>query len=152
MLIRAATNADAEMIRTLVFGVLDEYGLKASHEGVDADLNDIEGNYVARGGAFEVVLAADGRLIGTVGLYPKSDGVCELRKMYLAPNARGRGLGKQLLERMLERARQLGFRRVELETAGVLVEAIGLYTRYGFRPIDPDHLAARCDRAFALDL
>jgi putative acetyltransferase len=72
--------------------------------------------------------------------------------MYLHPDARGRGLGKLLLERALGQARALGFRRVELETAGVLEAAIALYRRYGFEPFDKPHVAARCDQAFALEL
>jgi putative acetyltransferase len=150
--VRPATNADGDAIRALVFGVLDEYGLKADHEGADADLDDLEESYIARGGLFEVVEDDDGRMIGTVGLYPKADGVCELRKMYLLREKRGRGIGKMLMDRVLDQARRLGFRRIELETAGVLIEAIGLYKRYGFRPIDPERLCARCDEAFALDL
>ena len=152
MRIRSATNADADAVRNLVFGVLDEYGLRAEHKGVDADLFDLEANYIARGGMFEVVEDERGRLIGTVGLYPKGHGVAELRKMYLIPEARGQGIGKKLMDRLLDQARTLGFHRIELETASVLVEAIGLYRRYGFRPINPEHLAARCDQAFALDL
>ncbi len=152
MHIRSATNADADAARTLIFGVLDEYGLSTEHQGVDADLDDLEGNYIARGGLFELLEDDDGRLVGTVGLFPKEDGVCELRKMYLLPEARGKGLGKRIMDRILDRARSLGFRRIELETAAALVEAMGLYARYGFRPIDPEHLCARCDQAFALDL
>ncbi len=154
MFIRSATNtdADAEAIRTLVFGVLAEYGLLAEHEGVDADLSDIEGNYIARGGLFDLVFDDAGQIIGTVGLYPRGDGVAELRKMYLVKYARSRGLGKMLLERVLSRARELGFGRIELETSSKLVEAIGLYKRYGFQPFQPDHMACRCDQAWALEL
>jgi putative acetyltransferase len=151
MTIRPATNADAEVVRALVFEVLEEYGLKPDPDGIDADLRDIEARYVAPGGMFDVA-EDEGRIVGSVGLCRKADGVCELRKMYLARSARGQGLGKGLLEHALDRARALGFRRVELETAGVLVEAIRLYTRRGFRPVEPAHLSARCDRAFALDL
>lgn len=152
MLIRSATNADAEAIRTLVFGVLGEYGLLAEHEGVDADLSDIEANYIARGGLFDLVLDDAGQLIGTVGLYPRGDGVAELRKMYLVKHARGLGIGKMLLERVLGRARELAFVRIELETSSKLVEAIGLYKLYGFQPFQPDHMVCRCDQAWALDL
>lgn len=152
MLIRSATNADAESIRTLVFGVLGEYGLLAEHEGVDADLSDIEGNYIARGGLFDLVFDDAGQLIGAVGLYPRGGGVAELRKMYLAKHARDRGIGKMLLERVLLCARELGLGRIELETSSKLVEAIGLYKRYGFKPFRPDYMACRCDQAWALDL
>jgi putative acetyltransferase len=151
MHLRPATNADAEQARALVFGVLEEYGLRADPEGIDSDLDDLDASYAARGGLFDV-LEEDGRVVGTVGLFPLRDGVCELRKMYLAREARGRGLGRRLLDHALERARELGFRRVELETSSKLVEAIALYRRYGFEPVDGCHQAARCDQSYALDL
>lgn len=151
MLIRSATNADGPAARDLIFGVLAEYDLLAAHEGVDADLTDIEGNYIRRGGLFDVVMEGD-QLIGTVGLYPREPGVAELRKMYLRKSARGQGLGRQLLERVLARAPQLGVRRIELETSSKLVEAIALYKKYGFAPFDPEHIACRCDQAYYLDL
>ena len=150
--IRPAADTDAEGIRHLVFEVLAEYGLRAEPDGTDADLKDIEAHYLATGGLFEVV-EDGGRIVGTVGLVPAGDGVFELRKMYLAREARGRGLGKRLLERALAAARERGGRRVELETASCLVEAIGLYRRYGFQPVSGGNLASpRCDLAFALDL
>lgn len=152
MQFRQAYNSDAEAVRSLIFGVLAEYDLVAEHEGVDSDLDDLERNYTKSGGLFEVIEDDNGTLIGTVGLFPKGHDVCELRKMYLIPAARGRGLGKRMMDRILSAARDLGFHRIELETACALVEAIGLYRRYGFQPINPDHLCARCDRAFALDL
>lgn len=152
LVIRPAANADAESIRRLVFAVLSEYGLRGEPDGTDADLKDIEANYLAPGGLFEVV-EEEGRLVGTVGLVPTGDGVFELRKMYVAREARGRGLGKRLLERVLAAARERGARRVELETASCLVEAIGLYRCYGFQPLGCPHITSpRCDLAFALDL
>ena len=151
MNLRPATNDDAAAVRDLIFGVLAEYGLKGDPAGTDADLDDIAGNYASRGGLFDVV-EEDGRIVGTVGLYPLREGVCELRKMYLFKETRGKGLGRRLLDHALERARALGFRRVELETSSKLVEAIALYTRYGFKPQTGCHLAERCDQAYALDL
>lgn len=152
MEIRSATNADGPAVRDLLFGVLAEYGLLAEHAGVDADLTDIEANYLSRGGLFDLVFDPGDRLIGMVGLYPREVGVAELRKMYLLKSARGKGLGKMLLERVLTRARELGFRRIELETSSKLVEAIALYKKYGFTPFVPEHIACRCDQAYVLDL
>lgn len=148
---RTACNGDGPQVEALVGSVLREYGLALDPEGVDRDLSDLEGHYLSPGGHFEVVENAAGDLIGSMGLMPLGDGVCELRKLYLAPAARGQGLGKRLLERAIHRARELGFFRMELETAGVLKEAIALYRRYGFL----EKAAAgccRCDRAFYLDL
>ena len=150
--LRSATNADAASVKALVFTVLAEYELRSDPEGTDADLDDLEGQYISRGGAFDVVQDADGEIVGSVGLFPVDSTTCELRKMYLKPHARGRGLGKRLLEHALSRARALGFSRVTLETAAVLREAIGLYTKYGFRRAESSHLSNRCDSMYALVL
>lgn len=150
--IRKATNADAKVVRELIFAVLREHGLKPDPTGTDSDLDDIEGHYFARGGWFVVVENARREIVGSVALYPLDDGTCELRKMYLAPAARGRGLGGRILEHALSRAHDLGFARVTLETASVLEAAIALYVRYGFRPYAAAHLSARCNAAYVLDL
>jgi putative acetyltransferase len=150
--IRAATNHDAWRIRRLVFATLGEYGLRPDPETTDADLTDIEASYLKSGGLFEVIEDAEGNLLGTVGLYPLDGETCELRKMYFAPRLRGRGLGRQVLERTVTAARRLGFKRMTLETASVLEQAIKLYTRFGFRPYESAHMSARCDQTFFLDL
>jgi putative acetyltransferase len=150
--LRPATNADADGVRALVFRVLAEYGLTPDPAATDADLDDIEASYFARGGWFEVWLDKRGAVIGSYGLHPRRAGVCELRKMYLARAWRGRGLGRMMLERALARARALGFGRVELETASVLREATALYRSCGFEPFEPEHMAPRADLALGLDL
>jgi len=83
---------------------------------------------------------------------PASPGICELRKMYLHRDYRGKGHGKRLLEHALAEARRLGFQSVTLETASVLTEAIRLYEHYGFHPYSPPHLSPRCDQAYRLEL
>jgi putative acetyltransferase len=152
LVLRPATNVDREGVKNLVFDVLREFGLEPDPSATDADLDDIEGGYIQRGGMFEVV-EQDGRLlVGSVGIYPLDAQNCELRKMYLAASMRGRGLGKLLLERALDFARNAGFSSVVLETASVLKDAIALYGLYGFRPVESAHLASRADQAFILYL
>jgi putative acetyltransferase len=148
---RAAANRDGEKIKQIVFGVLREYGLEPDCAGTDADLNDIEANYNERGGLFEVLETIQGEIVGTVGLYPITRETVELRKMYFAKEIRGLGLGKQTLQRMIERAAGLGFNRIYLETNTRLKEAIGLYRKFGFTETGEKH-AARCDQAFILKL
>ena len=150
--LRSATNEDRSAIENLVFGVLAEYGLTADPNKTDSDLRDIQREYCDRGGSFDVLVAENGQIVGSVGLYSISPGVCEIRKMYLTSHTRGQGLGRKLLEHALAMAKALGFSRVELETASVLKEAIGLYERYGFHQFHSSHLSSRCDAAFYLDL
>ena len=118
--IRPATRHDRTAIRNLVFGVLAEYGLQPDPEGTDSDLDDIETIYQLSGGCFDVLLNASGQIIGTVGLFPLSREVCELRKMYLSSTARGQGHGRRMLEHALATATARGFTRITLETASVL--------------------------------
>jgi putative acetyltransferase len=150
--IRSATNQDIPRIQDLVFSVLREYALRPDPDSADADLEDVEASYFGRGGSFEVVEDAEGGIVGTVGLFPLDGRRVELRKMYLATPLRGRGWGRLLLERSLRQSRELGFEEVWLETNSRLKEAVRLYEQYGFRRIESDHVAARCDRAYLLKL
>lgn len=150
--IRSATNDDRERVAELVFGVLAEFGLEADPETTDADLQDIEANYPRRGGLFEVIEDERADLLGSFGLYPLNKTTCELRKMYFIPSVRGLGLGKYLLERAIARAKALGFKQIVLETSSKLIAANHLYAQFGFKPVKSDHLAARADQAYSLDL
>lgn len=148
--IRAATNTDQDAVRALVFSALDEYEIEPAPKTTDRDLYDIEGFY--GDGMFAVLEAADGDIAGTVGLAPLSSTACELRKMYLKPKYRGRGYGAKLLKHAIERARALGFSRMELSTKRIMEEAIGLYTKFGFAPLEGGPVDKRCDWTLVLDL
>jgi putative acetyltransferase len=150
--IRSADNKDCVKVQNLVFGILDEYGLTVETGGTDADIADIEANYLNRGGAFEVIEDASGNLLGTIGLYPLDAETIELRKMYFDRKLRGRGVGRKMLERMIEKAASLGFKRIYLETASVLKAAAALYEKYGFEPTTEGIHSKRCDAAYFLKL
>lgn len=150
--LRPASNADSEAVRRLVFAILVEHGLEPDPSSTDADLDDLESSYLRPGGLFDVAVDASGAVVGTIGLFPLGGGRCELRKMYVAAAHRGRGLGRRLMRHALDRARTLGFRHVELETSTRLEAALYLYESAGFRPFVPDHMPARADRGYALDL
>ena len=144
-------STDHPAVCAIVGGVLREYGLSADPADTDADLQDIETSYVKRGGVFRV-LTDGGRIVGCGGLYPLANGEAEIRKMYFLPAARGKGYGRRMLSELLTEAKARGYRRVVLETASVLKEAIALYRSAGFKPYAREHLACRCDQAMALEL
>jgi len=150
--LRPANNKDCDKVTELVYNILKEYNLKPDPACTDADIKDIEHSYFERGGTFYILEDKDGSTIGAYGLYPVDRQTCELRKMYLYSSYRGKGLGKLLLEDALSKARQIGFKRMTLETASVLKEAISLYKSYGFVEYKPEHLSSRCDQAFILEL
>ena len=149
--IRSASNKDCRRVQDLVFGVLREYGLAPDPDGTDRDIADIEAHYIKRGGVFELLEDGQGNLLGTVGLYPMTEDTVELRKMYFSKSLRGRGIGRKTLQRMVEKARALGFKKIYLETATVLKEAVALYEKFGFLPTDEKH-TPRCDAAFTFNI
>ncbi|MGH9873277.1 MAG: GNAT family N-acetyltransferase [Pyrinomonadaceae bacterium] len=152
LVFRPANNDDCEGVTKLVSDVLAEFGLAPDPDTTDADLKDIEANYLQRGGLFEVIEDGNADLLGSFGLYPINKTTCELRKMYLVPSARGSGLGKQILERAIASAKELGFKQIVLETSSKLIAANRLYTKFGFELATSDHLAARADQFYKLDL
>ncbi len=148
--IRAATNADQDAVRALIFSILSEYEIEPAPKTSDRDLYDLEGYYGEE--MFAVLQTADGDIVGTVGIGPLGPAVCELRKMYLAPRYRGRGFGAKLLKHAIERARSAGYSSMELSTKRIMEEAIGLYLKFGFTPLEGGPVDNRCDRALTLKL
>jgi putative acetyltransferase len=151
--IREATAADAPRVREIIFAALLEHGLEPDPGGTDADLYELEAYYGQPGRRFDVLVEeATGAVIGSVALVPVDAGEAELRKMYLAAEHRRRGLGRAMLGHALHVARELGYRRVRLETATCLDAAIRLYEQYGFERLDCGAHAGRCDVVMARDL
>ena len=112
---------------------LEKYKLTESH---DLEiLNDPQGTVIGRGGY--IFLAMDeNKVIGTAGISKEDDEVYELVKMTVDPAYQGQGISKILLNHCLEKARELGARKVFLFSNSQLQTAIKLYTKYGFRHID----------------
>ncbi len=104
------------------------------------------------------VVELDGRVVGGAGIAPLQNGeadVCELRKMYFLPEARGIGAGLAMMQRCLDAARAHGFARCYLETLTGMDQAQALYQRTGFKPLrapmgGTGHFS--CDRFFLLHL
>jgi len=144
--IRDYSPGDEKSVFGIVKEVLAGYGLSTNPEKTDADLRDIQLSYLSNGGAFRI-LECEGRIVGSCGLYPTTRQSCELRKMYLLPELKGRGLGKMMMDDAFAVAKDLGFVEMTLETNSCLKEALELYRKNGFREFTPSHLSDRCDLA-----
>jgi putative acetyltransferase len=84
------------------------------------------------------VAEADGILVGGCGVYPTDGlpvGYAELVKFYLSPAARGKGIGNMLMQKSIEKARELGYTHLYLESFGALSKAVGMYEKAGFASI-----------------
>jgi putative acetyltransferase len=94
--------------------------------------------YSVTGAAYFVVVDGSGQVVGGAGIAALAGGevgVCELRKMYFLPEARGQGMGETLLRHCLAVAKALGYRTCYLETLSGMDQALRLYAKLGFRPL-----------------
>ena len=136
--IRPITTADDAAMAAIIRGVMPEFG--ATGDGFA--INDPEVDWMHRAYSQPrcayFVVEREGRVVGGAGVAPLEGGdpgVCELRKMYFLPEARGIGAGAAMMARCLQAARELGFRQCYPETLTGMDSAMKLYERSGFRRI-----------------
>lgn len=129
--------ADEEPAAALVQGMRDE--IAALYDGLDLDGPDMPkagpGELAPPGGAF-VVGFEDGAPVCCGGLKRLPDGACEIKKMFVAPEARGRGVARALLEELERRARELGYATARLDTGPLQPRAQLMYERAGYAHIE----------------
>jgi putative acetyltransferase len=132
MLVRTGTDADAAGATAVVRQVLLEHGIPFEPTGLDADIVAPDSHYTAGGGAFYVAVD-HGRIVGTAALQLTGPARGEIRKLFLLPEARGRGVGRALLGAVLDAARARAIQRLTLTTRVRYQRAIRMYQEAGFR-------------------
>ena len=119
--------------------LLNEYanslGLDLSFQNFERELANLESEYAPPSGAF-VLAVENGQFVGCAGLRRFSDGVGEIKRLYLVPQTRGRGIGRVLAEAIVEAAQQIGYERLLLDTLPSMTAAQSLYLSLGFKPVD----------------
>jgi ribosomal protein S18 acetylase RimI-like enzyme len=94
------------------------------------------GKYAPPAGELLLARFANGTPVGCVGLRPiEKDGCCEMKRLYVAPQARGSGLGERLVAAVVREAERIGYREVRLDTLPFMTTAIALYGKGGFEVI-----------------
>jgi GNAT superfamily N-acetyltransferase len=135
-IVQAENAAQIEQVRTLFLEYAESLGFSLCFQGFDQELAGLPGDYAPPEGR---LLLAEycGELAGCVALHKHSSGICEMKRLYLRPQFRGKGLGRVLAERMIRDAREIGYERLRLDTVEpVMKDAVAMYRRLGFKEID----------------
>ncbi len=96
----------------------------------------LPGKYAEPAGAI-LLAERDGAVVGCVALRPVKARIGEVKRLYLRPIARGHGLGRALVERVIEQARQAGYAELRLDVLAEFTAARALYADLGFTPAEP---------------
>lgn len=107
-----------------------------SFQQIDEELRDPADKYTAPQGELLIAIEGD-EALGMVAYHRHSDIRCEMKRLYVRPAARGLHLGDRLVQEILRRAGEAGYREMVLDTLAPMQAAIYLYRKYGFREYAP---------------
>ena len=146
-MIRDALPADYGAVAELMRAFIDwHYDRHASDRAMidsyfdgaafEAELQSLPGAYAPPTGAL-LVAHSDGRVVGCVALKGIGKGRCEMKRLFVASNTHGMGAGEALARAIVDRAKELGYVKMMLDTGPEQIEAQGLYHKLGFRNVGP---------------
>jgi putative acetyltransferase len=136
VILRRILPSDNQQLAAIIRAALVEFG--ANHQGTvyyDESTDHLSDLFEIQKSVYFVALI-DSQVVGGGGLFPTSGlphDTCELVKMYLLPEFRGKGIGSMLLEQCLSNAKAIGYKKVYLESMPELAGALAIYEKFGFQ-------------------
>lgn len=132
-------QADFQKHLSLIREILEEYarslGFDLHFQEFTREVTELPGDYAPPGGRFLLALEED-KVAGCVALRKLEEGVCEMKRLYVRPEFRGKGIGKDLAKAIIDEAQKIGYQSMRLDTVPFMKEAIALYESLGFKEID----------------
>ena len=134
---QAESQAQLAQARELFLEYAQSLGFSLCFQNFDQELADLPGDYSPPDGRL-LLAEYEGQVVGCVALHQLEPGICEMKRLYLRPTVRGKGLGRVLADRIIAEARQLGYQRMRLDTVEpVMKDAVAMYRKLGFKEIAP---------------
>jgi GNAT superfamily N-acetyltransferase len=141
--LKLLTFAQAELptqiaqARELFLEYAQSLGFDLCFQNFEKELAGLPGDYAPPEGRL-LLVEYEGQLAACVALHKLDAGICEMKRLYLRPQFRGKGLGRALAERIIAEARQVGYQRMRLDTVEpVMKDAVEMYRKLGFKEIAP---------------
>lgn len=134
---RAESPEQIAQARELFLEYANSLGFSLCFQSFDQELASLPGDYAPPEGRL-LLAAINGDPAGCVALHNLEADICEMKRLYVRPQYRGKGLGRELAEKIIAEARQLGYKKLRLDTVEpVMKAAVAMYRQLGFRDIQP---------------
>lgn len=134
---QADSPAQIAQARELFLEYAHSLGFSLCFQDFDKELAELPGHYAAPEGRL-LLAEYDSQLAACVALHKIDSAICEMKRLYLRPQFRGKGLGRVLADRIIAEARQIGYQRMRLDTVEpVMKDAVAMYRKLGFEEIPP---------------
>ena len=135
-IIPAKPEQDLELIRELFKEYASSLGFDLDFQDFKEELANLPGDYAPPDGC--ILLAKDKEQIaGCVALRKMGEDICEMKRLYVRPEFRGKGIGRKLSVAIIDKARDIGYKYMRLDTVPAMKQAIALYRSLGFEEIKP---------------
>jgi putative acetyltransferase len=130
------SDEDVEHTRQLFEEYVTWLGVNLCFQNYDKEVAELPGEYVPPTGRLYLATEAD-ETAACIALRKLDDGICEMKRLYVRPQFRGKGLGRTLVDKIIEDAREIGYDRMRLDTLpGKMDQAIAMYRAFGFKEIE----------------
>ena len=134
---QVVNKADVDEVRDLFREYETWLGLDLCFQDFEAELAALPGKYAPPDGRLYLAYSDD-RPAGCIAMRPLTDGICEVKRLYVRRQFRGLGIGKLLIEQLIVDAREIGHKTMRLDTyPSKMAKAVKLYEFDGFRPLEP---------------
>lgn len=127
-------SVSIETARRLFEEYQQALGVDLSFQGFATELETLPGEYSPPRGRL-LLAQNDGVVVGCVAMRPLTSETCEMKRLYVRPQSRAAGVGRQLAERVIAEARAIGYRRMYLDTLPTMAGAQRLYESLGFKDV-----------------
>ena len=136
-IVRAESSEQISRARELFLEYGHSLSFSLCFQSFDIELAELPGQYAPPDGRL-LLAEYDGDLAGCVALHKLEIDICEMKRLYVRPKFRGKGAGRALADAIIQAARNIGYRRIRLDTVEpVMKDAVAMYRRFGFQEIAP---------------
>lgn len=135
-IVPAESETHLNQVREMFKEYTDALGFDLSFQNFDKEFAELPGKYASPDGRLLLAIYED-KIAGCVGLRKFENDICEMKRLYIRSEFRGKGYGKALAKKIIDIGREIGYQYMRLDTVPNMIEAIALYSSLGFNKIKP---------------